>query len=65
MMFIGGSIRPLSLLEDLELRRERLAELISLKLVSPTLNTQLHKAILQLDQEITVAKTKSQKRAAA
>jgi hypothetical protein len=64
-MFIAGSIRPLSLLEDLELRRERLAELISLGLVSPTLNIQLRKAILQLDQEITVLKTKTPKRAAA
>jgi hypothetical protein len=66
LMFIGGPIRPLSTLEDLELRRERLGELITLKLVSPTLSGQIRKAILQLDQEIASIKTqKLQARLAA
>jgi hypothetical protein len=64
-MFIGEPIRPLTVLEDLELRRERLVELISLGLVSPTLNIQIRKAVLHLDQEITALKNKVQKRAAA
>ena len=64
-MFIGDSIRPLSLLEDLELRHERLAELIALDLVSPTLRLQIHKALLQLEQQILALKNQTQKRAAA
>jgi hypothetical protein len=64
-MFIGGSIRPLSTLEEMELRRERLGELISLGLVSPTLSGQIRKAIQQLDQEIASLKGKTQQRMAA
>jgi hypothetical protein len=64
-MFIGDSIRPLSVLEDLELRHERLAELIALDLVSPTLSLQIHKALLQLEQQILALKNQTQKRAAA
>jgi hypothetical protein len=64
-MFIGDSIRPLSLLEDLELRHERLAELIALDLVSPTLSLQIHKALLQLEKQILSLKNQTQKRAAA
>jgi len=64
-MYIGEPIRPLTVLEDLELRRERLIELISLGLVSPTLNMQIRKAVLQLDHEITALKNKAHKRAAA
>jgi hypothetical protein len=64
-MFIGDSIRPLSVLEDLELRRERLAELIALGLVSPTLSVQIRKALLQVEQQILSLKNQPQKRAAA
>jgi hypothetical protein len=55
-MMLAGSIRPLSELEDLELRRHRLAELISLELVSPSLGEQIKKAIAQLDQQINTMK---------
>ncbi len=64
-MFIGGSVRPLSALEELELRRDRLQELINLGLVSPTLGDQIRKAIVQLDEQIAVAKTETHLRLAA
>jgi hypothetical protein len=43
-------------LEDLELRRHRLAELIALDLVSPSLAEQIKKAIAQLDVQISAMK---------
>jgi hypothetical protein len=43
-------------LEDLELRRHRLAELIALDLVSPSLSEQIKKAIAQLDMQISAMK---------
>jgi hypothetical protein len=43
-------------LEDLELRRHRLSELIELELVSPSLSEQIKKAIGQLDQQISALK---------
>jgi hypothetical protein len=64
-MFIGDSIRPLSVLEDLELRRERIAELIRLDLVSPTLLEQLGKALTRLDQQIVLMKDAAQQRRVA
>jgi hypothetical protein len=64
-MVISGSFRPLSTLEEMELRRERLGELISLGLVSPTLSGQIRKAILQLDEQIASLKNQTQKRLAA
>jgi hypothetical protein len=64
-MIIGGMSRPLTELEDLELRNERLAELIRLELVSPSLAEQLRKAMVQLDQQIAVLKAAAQQRLAA
>jgi hypothetical protein len=69
-MVIGGGSgfgigRPVSGLEDLELRRERLAELIRLQLVSPTLGDQIRKAIAQLDRQIADAKQVQPMRLAA
>jgi hypothetical protein len=55
-MFLAGSNRPLSELEDLELRRHRLEELITLGLVSPSLTEQIRKAVIQLDQQIMAIK---------
>ena len=55
-MLLAGSTRPLSELEDLELRRARLDELIKLKLVAPSLSEQIKKAIVQLDQQIMAMK---------
>jgi len=55
-MQLAGASRPLSDLEDLELRRHRLAELIALELVSPSLSEQIKKAIIQLDQQIGLMK---------
>jgi hypothetical protein len=55
-MVLVGTHRELSQLEDLELRRHRLAELIELQLVSPSLSEQIKKAIAQLDQQITAIK---------
>ncbi len=55
-MILAGTARPLSELEDLELRRHRLGELIELDLVSPSLGEQIRKAIIQLDQQITAMK---------
>ena len=55
-MFIGGSSGPLSALEELELRRERLAELIRLELVSPSLGEQVRKAIGTIDEQIAAAR---------
>jgi hypothetical protein len=63
-MIVGGIFRPLSTLEDLELRRERLMELITLGLVSPTLISQINRALTQLDQQIADIKSPLQKRAA-
>ena len=54
-MFIGGSSGSLSALEELELRRERLAELIRLELVSPTLGEQVSRAIRLIDQQLAAA----------
>jgi hypothetical protein len=64
-MVLAGSIRPLSELEDLELRRHRLAELVSLELVSPSLGEQIKKAIAQLDQQISMMKQNYVQRIAA
>jgi len=65
-MFIGGSIdRPVSGLEDLELRRDRLQELITLQLVSPTLAEQIRKAIAQLNEQITSVRAERTIRLAA
>jgi hypothetical protein len=47
-------------LEDLELRRHRLDELIKLELVSPSLSDQIKKAIVQLDQQIATLKQEQQ-----
>jgi hypothetical protein len=55
-MVLVGSSRPLSQLEDLELRRARLDELIKLELVAPSLGEQIKKAITQLDQQIMAMK---------
>jgi hypothetical protein len=55
-MVLVGSSRPLSQLEDLELRRARLDELIKLELVAPSLSEQIKKAITQLDQQIMAMK---------
>lgn len=55
-MVLAGITRPLSDLEDLELRRHRLSELITLELVSPSLSEQIKKAITQLDQQISMMK---------
>ncbi len=55
-MFLAGSHRELSQLEDLELRRHRLAELITLGLVSPSLTEQIRKAVIQLDEQILALK---------
>jgi hypothetical protein len=63
-MFIAGSSRPLSELEDLELRRDRLRELVMLKLVSPTLGQQIRKALGELDRQIKGMKTQPVRRAA-
>ena len=59
-MFLAGSNRPLSELEDLELRRHRLDELIQLQLVAPSLSEQIKKAIAQLDEQISVMKREHQ-----
>jgi hypothetical protein len=56
-MYIGQPHRPLSQLEDLELRRDRLRELIDLNLVSPTLSEQIIKAIAQLESQILSMRT--------
>jgi hypothetical protein len=64
-MVLAGSTRPLSDLEDLELRRHRLAELITLELVSPSLSAQIKKAIVQIDQQITTMKMPQLQRMAA
>ncbi len=56
MMHIAGSIRPLSALDDLELRRHRLDELIRLGLVSESLAEQLGKAVKELDRQIAAAR---------
>jgi hypothetical protein len=63
-MVLAGANRPLSELEDLELRRHRLAELIALELVSPSLSEQIKKAIVQLDQQISMIKENAQRAAA-
>jgi hypothetical protein len=63
-MVLAGWSRPLSELEDLELRRHRLAELIALELVSPSLSLQIQKALIELDQQIAAMKTQPQKIAA-
>ena len=55
-MVLAGANRPLSDLEDLELRRHRLAELIALDLVAPSLAEQIKKAVIQLDQQISLMK---------
>ena len=56
MMHIAGSIRPLNALDDMELRRHRLAELINLGLVSESLAEQLGKAVVELDRQIAAAR---------
>ncbi len=63
-MFLAGSHRQLSELEDLELRRHRLAELITLGLVSPSLTEQIRKAVVQLDEQIMSLKQQSMRVAA-
>ena len=57
MMHIAGSIRPLNDLDDLELRRHRLAELVTLGLVSPAMSVQLGKAVQELDRQIAAARS--------
>jgi hypothetical protein len=66
-MYIGGlaADRPVSGLEELELRRDRLQELITLQLVSPTLSEQIRKAIAQLNEQIVVARAQRTMRLAA
>jgi hypothetical protein len=64
-MVLAGSNRPLSDLEDLELRRHRLAELVALELVSPSLSEQIKKAIAQLDNQILAMKMPQMQRIAA
>ena len=56
MMHIAGSIRPLNALDDLEVRRHRLAELVALGLVSESLAEQLGKAVVELDRQIASAR---------
>ena len=56
MMHIAGSIRPLNALDDLELRRHRLDELVKLGLVSTSLSDQLGKAVMELDRQIAAAR---------
>jgi hypothetical protein len=63
-MVLAGANRPLSELEDLELRRHRLAELIQLDLVSPSLSEQIKKAVTQLDQQISQMKENAKRIAA-
>ncbi len=63
-MYLAGSIRQLSELEDLELRRHRLAELITLGLISPSLTEQVRKAVMQLDQQIAALKNQAVRNAA-
>lgn len=65
MVIAGSSSRPLSGLEELELRRERLAELIRLELVSPSLDGQIRKAIVQLDEQIIRTREEQRVRRAA
>ncbi len=64
-MFIGCSFRPLSAIEELELRRERLSELIQLGLVSPTLSRQITKSLSQLEAQISSLKAQRQQSLAA
>jgi hypothetical protein len=65
-MVLAGANRPLSELEDLELRRHRLSELIALELVSPSLSEQIKKAVQQLDTQIATMKQQhAQQRLAA
>ncbi len=56
MMHIAGSIRPLTHLDDLEARRQRLGELVSLGLVSASMAAQLSKAVVELDRQIAAAR---------
>ena len=56
MMHIAGSTRPLNALDDLEARRHRLAELVTLGLVSESLAEQLGKAVVELDRQISAAR---------
>jgi hypothetical protein len=67
VMYIGGlaADRPVSGLEELELRRDRLQELITLQLVSPTLSEQIRKAIAQLNEQITSIRAERTLRLAA
>jgi hypothetical protein len=51
-MVLAGAYRPLSEIEDLELRRHRLTELIELELVSPHMCEQIKKAIVQIESQI-------------
>lgn len=53
-MVLAGATRPLSEIEDLELRRHRLTELIELELVSPHMCEQIKKAIVQIDNQISM-----------
>jgi hypothetical protein len=55
-MVLAGATRPLSEIEDLELRRHRLTELIELDLVSPWMTEQIKKAIVQLDEQMGLIK---------
>jgi hypothetical protein len=64
-MFLAGSERINSELEELELRRHRLAELVALELVSPSLSEQIKKAVAQLDQQIQAMKQPQPARIAA
>ena len=55
---------PLSELEELELRHDRLLELVKLELVSPTLAEQIQKAVGQIAEQIKNIKAMRQRRAA-
>ena len=56
MMHLVGSPRPLSDLDDLEVRRHRLAELVDEGLVSSTMGQHLAKAVAELDLRIAAAR---------
>ena len=56
MLHIAGSIRPLNDLDDLELRRHRLSELVTLGLVSTSLSESLSRAVTELDRQIADAR---------
>ena len=56
MTHIAGSIRPLTDLDELELRRHRLSELVEQHLVSSSLSSQLTRTVAELDRQIAAAR---------